>query len=79
MIRRTLEETSEFAARKHHPTASEAYASLLAHSRTILTGVVMVLMTTVSFYTITGYTPTFGREVLRRARLRRGRRRARAS
>jgi MFS family permease len=64
MIRRTLEETSEFAARKHHPTASEAYASLLAHSRTILTGVAMVLMTTVSFYTITAYTPTFGREVL---------------
>jgi MFS family permease len=64
MIRRTLEETSEFAARKHHPTASEAYASLLAHSRTILTGVAMVLMTTVSSYTITAYTPTFGREVL---------------
>jgi MFS family permease len=38
--------------------------SLLAHSRTILTGVAMVLMTTVSFYTITAYTPTFGREVL---------------
>jgi MFS family permease len=64
MIRRTLEETEEFAARKHHPTAREAYASLLAHSRTILTGVAMVLMTTVSFYTITAYTPTFGREVL---------------
>ena len=64
MIRRTLEETEEFAARKHHPTAPEAYASLLAHSRTILTGVAMVLMTTVSFYTITAYTPTFGREVL---------------
>ncbi|HEY4447323.1 MAG TPA: MFS transporter [Steroidobacteraceae bacterium] len=64
MVRRTLEETSEFAARTHHPTASEAYASLLAHSRTILTGVAMVLMTTVSFYTITAYTPTFGREVL---------------
>jgi MFS family permease len=64
MIRRTLEETEEFAARKHHPTAREAYANLLAHSRTILTGVAMVLMTTVSFYTITAYTPTFGREVL---------------
>jgi MFS family permease len=37
---------------------------MLAHSRIIVTGVAMVLMTTVSFYTITAYTPTFGKEVL---------------
>ena len=30
MIRRTLQETEEFAARKHHPTSSEVYASILA-------------------------------------------------
>jgi MFS family permease len=65
LIRRTLEETPEFAARKHHPTPSEVYAGMLAHARLIVTGVAMVLMTTVSFYTITAYTPTFGKEILR--------------
>jgi len=65
MLRRTLQETEEFAARKHHPSPSEIYASILAHWRIILIGVAMVLMTTVSFYTITAYTPTFGRNILK--------------
>jgi MFS family permease len=65
MIRRTLQETDEFAARKHHPKPAEIYASMLVHWRIVLTGVAMVLMTTVSFYTITAYTPTFGKEVLK--------------
>jgi MFS family permease len=64
MIRRTLQETQEFAARKHHPRPSEIYASMLAHWRIVVTGVAMVLMTTVSFYTITAYTPTFGKNIL---------------
>src|SRR5579859_4021820 len=65
MIRRTLQETDEFAARKHHPTPSEIYASMLKHWRIVITGVAMVLMTTVSFYTITAYTPTFGKNILK--------------
>jgi MFS family permease len=65
MIRRTLQETDEFAARKHHPTPSEIYASMLIHWRIVVTGVAMVLMTTVSFYTITAYTPTFGKNILK--------------
>jgi MFS family permease len=64
MIRRTLRETEEFAARKHHPTPAEIYAGMLTHWRIVTTGVAMVLMTTVSFYTITAYTPTFGKNVL---------------
>ncbi len=64
VIRRTLEETEDFARRKHHPTTREIYGSILAHWRVILSGVSMVLMTTVSFYTITAYTPTYGRSVL---------------
>jgi MFS family permease len=64
MIRRTLRETEEFTARKHHPTPSEIYASMLKHWRIVITGVAMVLMTTVSFYTITAYTPTFGKNIL---------------
>jgi MFS family permease len=65
IIRRTLQETEEFAARKHHPTPSEIYASMLVHWRIVTTGVAMVLMTTVSFYTITAYTPTFGKNILK--------------
>lgn len=65
VIRRSLEETAEFAARKHHPTPAEIYASMLVNWRIIVSGMMMVLMTTVSFYTITAYTPTFGREVLK--------------
>src|SRR6267143_534234 len=65
MIRRTLQETEEFAARKHHPTPSEIYASMLIHWRIVVTGVALVLMTTVSFYTITAYTPTFGKNILK--------------
>src|SRR6266481_5733586 len=65
VIRRTLQETEEFASRRHHPSAAEIYAGMLTHWRIICTGVAMVLMTTVSFYTITAYTPTFGKEVLK--------------
>lgn len=64
MIRRSLQETTEFAARAHHPRPAEIYRSLLTHWRIILLGVAMVLMTTVSFYTITAYTPTYGRSIL---------------
>ena len=64
MIRRTLQETDEFAARKVHPTPKQVYRSLLTHWRLLLSGVLMVLMTTVSFYTITAYTPTFGKNIL---------------
>ena len=65
LIRRSLQETPEFAARGAHPTFAQTCAGLLAHRRTVAAGIAMVLMTTVTFYTITAYTPTFGKEVLR--------------
>ena len=65
MIRRTLQETAEFSARTHHPKPAEIYRTLLVHWRVIVIGVAMALMTTVCFYTITAYTPTFGKSVLR--------------
>lgn len=64
LIRRTLLETDEFTAREKHPSLSQVYRGLLAHWHVILPGVAMVLMTTVCFYTITAYTPTFGKNVL---------------
>jgi MHS family citrate/tricarballylate:H+ symporter-like MFS transporter len=65
MIRRKLEETAEFAARKVHPTTTQIFATLAANWPIVLGGVAMVVMTTVSFYLITVYTPTFGRSVLK--------------
>jgi MFS transporter, MHS family, citrate/tricarballylate:H+ symporter len=65
MIRRKLEETPEFAARKVHPTTAQIFATLGANWPIVLGGVAMVMMTTVSFYLITVYTPTFGRGVLK--------------
>jgi MFS transporter, MHS family, citrate/tricarballylate:H+ symporter len=63
-IRRSLEETKVFAARKVHPTFAQIYRTLAASWAIVLGGVAMVVMTTISFYLITVYTPTFGRRVL---------------
>lgn len=65
LIRRTLQETDEFAARSHHPSVKEIYAGVLANWRIIIRGVALVVMTSVSFYTITAYTPTFGKNILK--------------
>jgi MFS transporter, MHS family, citrate/tricarballylate:H+ symporter len=65
VIRRSLQETDEFLARKHHPTPREIYRSVLANWSIVLAGMMMVIMTTVSFYLITVYTPTFGKSVLK--------------
>jgi MFS family permease len=65
LIRRTLQETDEFAARSHHPTPAQIYAGVLSNWRIVVTGVALVVMTSVSFYTITAYTPTFGKDILK--------------
>jgi MFS family permease len=63
-LRRSLQETDEFVARKHRPSAQEILRSLTANSWIVVIGMMMVTMTTVSFYMITAYTPTFGDSVL---------------
>ncbi len=65
LIRRSLQETDEFAQRRHHPSPAEILRSTVANWRVVLVGVLLVTMTTVSFYTITAYTPTFGQKVLK--------------
>ncbi|WP_429363266.1 MFS transporter [Paraburkholderia sp. MM5496-R1] len=65
IIRRSLQETEEFTARKHRPSVGEILKSMLANYPIVLGGMGMVVMTTVSFYMITAYTPTFGKEVLK--------------
>lgn len=64
LLRRSLAETEEFAARTHYPAASEVLRSLSTNWRLVLLGLLLVTMTTVTFYTITAYTPTFGRTAL---------------
>ena len=64
-LRRSLEETGEFLARPHRPAASEVLRSLASNWMLVLVGTLMVTMTTVSFYMITAYTPTFGSAVLK--------------
>jgi Na+/melibiose symporter-like transporter len=63
-LRRSLQETDAFAARKHRLTTSEVLRSLSANWAVVIVGTMMVTMTTVSFYMITAYTPTFGNSVL---------------
>src|SRR5713226_951512 len=68
-LRYSLQETDEFIARKHRPSTSEILRSLTANWRIVVVGIMMVTMTTVSFYMITAYTPTFGNSVLHLANL----------
>jgi MHS family citrate/tricarballylate:H+ symporter-like MFS transporter len=65
MIRRSLQETGEFLARKHRPDAREIFHSMLTNWGLVVAGMMLVAMTTVSFYLITVYTPTFGKTVLK--------------
>jgi MHS family citrate/tricarballylate:H+ symporter-like MFS transporter len=64
VIRRSLEETDEFLARKKRPETREIFTLIGKHFGTVMTGVLLVSMTNVSFYLIAVYTPTFGDRVL---------------
>jgi len=61
VLRGSLQETPEFLARKVHPTAREIYASVADNIGLVGLGMLMVMLTTVSFYFITVYTPDFGK------------------
>jgi MFS transporter, MHS family, citrate/tricarballylate:H+ symporter len=65
VIRRSLEETPEFLAMKKHPTSAEILRSMVQNWQTIFLGMNLVALTTVMFYFITVYTPTFGKSVLK--------------
>jgi len=64
-LRRTLEETPEFLAMKKHPSTSEVFRSAAVNWKIILLGMMLAAMTTVTFYFVTVYTPTFGKTVLK--------------
>ena len=60
-MRRHLRESESFTRRQAHHDTGEIIARLWQARGRVLTGMALVLMTTVSFYTITAYTPTFGK------------------
>jgi len=64
LMRRTLPETDEFLARTHHPDTREIIRTIAANSRLIVLGTMLATMTTVTFYMVTAYTPTFGASAL---------------
>jgi MFS family permease len=64
LLRRSLAETEAFQSRKHHPTVPQILRTLASNWAIVLVGVMLVAMTTVSFYLITAYTPTFGQNEL---------------
>ncbi len=63
-LRRSLPETEAFLSQTRHPGLAETAAGLARHWRIVGTGLLLVVTTTVSFYMITVYTPTFAHQVL---------------
>lgn len=64
-LRRSLEDTAAFKKMQHHPRrTAEVFRILAANWQSVLYGTMMSAMTTTTFYLITAYTPTFGRQAL---------------
>ena len=61
LLRRQLRESEEFAQRGTKLTLRKIMSRLWHARGCVLAGMGLVLMTTVSFYMITAYTPTFGK------------------
>ncbi|TPG40623.1 MFS transporter [Sphingomonas koreensis] len=64
VIRRSLEETPEFEARTERPAKRAVLGLVRDNLGVIVLGALMAVMTTVFFYMITAYTPTYGNSVL---------------
>ncbi|HYN14377.1 MAG TPA: MFS transporter [Terriglobales bacterium] len=64
VLRGSLKETSAFLARKVRPSSGEILRSLAENWQVVAIGTMLTTMTTVSFYLITAYTPTYGSTVL---------------
>jgi metabolite-proton symporter len=65
IIRKSLAETEEFLARKRRPEVREILRTLGSNWQIVALGVMLSTMTTVTFYMITAYTPTFGQTALK--------------
>jgi MHS family citrate/tricarballylate:H+ symporter-like MFS transporter len=65
VIRRSLQETQAYLTQKTHPTFAQMMRTLANNWTLVTAGTMLVVMTTVAFYLITVYTPTFGKSVLK--------------
>ncbi|HJV41497.1 MFS transporter [Caulobacter sp.] len=65
VIRRFLEETPAFQQRTERPELHEVFKIVAANYSLVLRGMMIAVMTTVFFYMITAYTPTYGSKVLK--------------
>lgn len=63
-LRHSLEETEAFAKARHPRSASEVFRVVALNWRLVVGGMMLSAMTTTTFYLITAYTPTFGRQAL---------------
>ena len=63
ILRGSLQETPEFLAKKTHPKPPEIYRAVWENLPKVALGMLMVMLTTVSFYFITVYTPDFGKSL----------------
>jgi metabolite-proton symporter len=64
-LRRSLQETEAFKGMQHHPRRMGEVLRIVGESwRVVLVGMMLVVMTTTTFYLITAYTPTFGKQAL---------------
>jgi MHS family citrate/tricarballylate:H+ symporter-like MFS transporter len=64
LLRRSLKETDAFLERRQRPDTAALLKTLAAAWPTVLAGMLMVTMTTVTFYVCTAYTPTLARHEL---------------
>ena len=64
VLRRSLQETDVFLARKHRATPREIVGLLASNWVLVLLAIMLASTNTVYFYMITAYTPTFGSTIL---------------
>ena len=64
VIRRSLTETEVFLARKRRPSVREIVRNVFTNWYIVFLGMMLSALTTVSFYMITAYTPTYGSSIL---------------
>lgn len=64
LIRRSLKETEAFEQSTHRPDLKASIRAIADNMGIVALGAGMVMMTTVFFYMITAYTPTYGNSVL---------------
>ncbi|HEX5345279.1 MAG TPA: MFS transporter [Duganella sp.] len=64
-IRRSLQETEAYLKQKNHPTFRQMMRTIAVNWQLVTVGAMLVVLTTVAFYMITVYTPTFGKSVLK--------------